>query len=590
MDPSLVMFAIDAGVRLGHKLHETLVDETAEGPLILPMGNLIGSVVRNDALDYFRVHRELTALGGPYQGLSDDERVSAYRTLMVIDQHLDLQESSFAEAREIVISLKKFEKFHDGFGTNPPLQRILGTVVEIGIDFLIAHPEQVPSGSSTRKVISAFLANLDDVEFAEGSKSEIASDILVAALRTLGESATLIDDNKRLQSIVGGISKTLIEDVESITSQGLRLKREELVRRIASSVLKGGLTAFTDDITLFLPDESKARTLVSSTLKNVLDGVRGKEDLFTNESFEILMQSALSAVHENAATLTGNVALQHFIQKAVRALTNAQGKKLFSENTVSAIVLAGLETLRDHAVSLIDPDTPEKQLLADALSAMAQGLTGTLAGGGTIKDLLTPTQVTQLASILFNEIARHPERLLGDDVDDPKKTVLAQILGSVARALGDDPGRLVMGDGFVELLQVAITVVCHNADILLNLDSTNPRTNLLFDVLKQAIAAIDPTNDTRGLVGRDVFLDIVKRILPIISANPEVILNGAPTAVKNTLAKALELATGVLENRINGANLPVLIEQLLLRVLWEELNLTEDTAVVREATAILRAA
>jgi hypothetical protein len=251
---------------------------------------------------------------------------------------------------------------------------------------------------------------------------------------------------------------------------------------------------------------------------------------------------------------------------------------------------AGLETLRDHAGSLIDPDNPEKQLLADALSAMAQGLAGTLAGGGTVKDLLTPTQVTQLASVLFNEIARHPEHLLADDVDDPKKTALAQIIGSVARALGDDPGRLVTGDGFIELLHVAITVALQNVDKLLDLDSTNPRTNLLFDVLKQAIAAIHPTNDTRGLVGRDVFLDIVERILPIVSANLEAILNGAPTVIKDTVAKALELAPGVLENRINGANLPVLIEQLLLRVLWEELNLAEDTAVVREATAILRAA
>nr|MBC8218382.1 hypothetical protein [Planctomycetota bacterium] len=270
MDPSLVMSAIDAGVRLGRKLHETLVDETAERSLILPMGNLIGSVVRNDALDYFREHKELTAPGGPYRGLSDDERVAAYKTLMAIDQRLDLQESSFAEAREIVISLKKFEKFRDGFGANSPLQRILGTVVEIGIDFLIAHPEQVPGGSSARKVISAFLANLDDVEFAEGSKSEIAGDILVAALGTLGESAPLIDDDKRLQSIIGGISKALIEEGESITSQGLRLKSGGLVRRIASRVLKGGLAGVTGEITPFLPGGLKGRTTVSCTPQNRL--------------------------------------------------------------------------------------------------------------------------------------------------------------------------------------------------------------------------------------------------------------------------------------------------------------------------------
>ncbi len=213
-----------------------------------------------------------------------------------------------------------------------------------------------------------------------------------------------------------------------------------------------------------------------------------------------------------------------------------------------------------------------------------------LNGGGTVKDLLSPTQVTQLVSILFNEIARHPEHLLGDNVEDPKKTALAQILGSVARALGDDASRLVTGEGFLELLHIAITVALQNSDKLLDLDSTNPDTNLLFEVLKQTIAAINPTSDTRGLVGRDVFLDIVERILPLVSANLEAILNGAPTAIKETVSKALELATGVLENRINGANLPILIEQLLLRVLWEELNLAEETAVVREATVILRAA
>jgi hypothetical protein len=239
---------------------------------------------------------------------------------------------------------------------------------------------------------------------------------------------------------------------------------------------------------------------------------------------------------------------------------------------------------------LIDPDNPEKQLLADALSAMAHSLAGTLAGGGTVKDLLTPAQITQLVSVVFDEIAQRPEGLLGDGVDDPKKTALAQIIGSVARALGDDPGRLITGVGFVELLDVAIRVAMQNADKLLDLDSASPRTNLLYDVLERVVAAIHASNDTRHLVGRDVFLDMVKRILPIISANVEGILNGTPTAIKDTVVKAMELATGVLENRINGANLPVLVEQLLLRVLWGELNLAEGTAVVREARAILRAA
>jgi hypothetical protein len=45
MDASLVIFSIQAGVQLGRKLNEVLVDETRERALILPLGNLYGNVL-----------------------------------------------------------------------------------------------------------------------------------------------------------------------------------------------------------------------------------------------------------------------------------------------------------------------------------------------------------------------------------------------------------------------------------------------------------------------------------------------------------------------------------------------------------------
>jgi len=64
-----MIFAIQAGARLGRKLNDLLVDETRERSLILPLGNLYGNVVENDALDYFREYPELTSETGPYVGL-----------------------------------------------------------------------------------------------------------------------------------------------------------------------------------------------------------------------------------------------------------------------------------------------------------------------------------------------------------------------------------------------------------------------------------------------------------------------------------------------------------------------------------------
>jgi hypothetical protein len=41
MDTSVIILAIQAGVRLGRKLNDVLVDKTRERALILPLGNLM---------------------------------------------------------------------------------------------------------------------------------------------------------------------------------------------------------------------------------------------------------------------------------------------------------------------------------------------------------------------------------------------------------------------------------------------------------------------------------------------------------------------------------------------------------------------
>jgi hypothetical protein len=60
--------------------------------------------------------------------------------------------------------------------------------------------------------------------------------------------------------------------------------------------------------------------------------------------------------------------------------------------------------------------------------------------------------------------------------------------------------------------------------------------------------------------------------------------------VADTVRAALPFAGDTLKNRINGANLPLLIEQLLRLVLQRELNLAENTAVEKAVTEILRMA
>ena len=71
--------------------------------------------------------------------------------------------------------------------------------------------------------------------------------------------------------------------------------------------------------------------------------------------------------------------------------------------------------------------------------------------------------------------------------------------------MGDDPARLTHGEGLLELVQTALRVSVRNADKLLDLDSEDPKTNLLFRVTQEIAEAALEAPNTRMLLSREVF-------------------------------------------------------------------------------------
>jgi hypothetical protein len=129
-----------------------------------------------------------------------------------------------------------------------------------------------------------------------------------------------------------------------------------------------------------------------------------------------------------------------------------------------------------------------------------------------------------------------------------------------------------------------------NADKLLDLDTTKVSTNILYQVIKEAADAVSQHPDPRRLVSREVFVTTVTGILPIVSANLDPLLGKrVKEPVKTTIRIILDQASsGALENFVNGANLAPLIEQMLLKVLREELATSDTAAVIATAKIILK--
>ncbi len=507
MDPALIIFAIESAIRLGRKLNEILVDETHERPLLLPLGDLHANVGVVNAIEFFDrpENLHLVAEGGPYFEFNREQLAKAHATLIVLDERLGGRGDALLEASDTVVKLQRFEQLKKNFGANSPRQRVLGTLVEIGIDYFAANPQALGKQSNGRKVMVAFITRLDDVEFAEGSRHEIVGQVLLAALHVLEDQIHLVSDDQRLQVLLGGVTQAMIAEIELAGSETEKIRREDLFKRIGRGILRGGVKAFSENADLFLPGDTAAKPLVESALAQTLAGLRDHENLFTAEAVEELFDSALRAVAENPALFSDEKILQELIEKTARVLADEEVAKILSRETASSILALGLEVVIENVETMIDTNRPQKQLLASTVAALAQGLSDAMAGGASFRRLLSRRQLVDLAELVFEEVASHPEQLLGDSLDQPRRTALAQVIGSLASALGDDPARLTHGEGLLELLQTALRVSVRNADKLLDLDSEDPKTNLLFRVTQEIAEAALEAPDTRMLLSREVF-------------------------------------------------------------------------------------
>jgi hypothetical protein len=590
VDPGLVLFAIQAAVTLGRKTYDVLVDSTQAAPLVLPIGTLAGSPEVSDAIEFFRrkENRALREDGGPYHGLSDERLVLAYRTVRHLDDRLGADGRSSADAVTVIQTLHKFEQHKAGFGPRSPWQRIAGTVLEIGIDYFAANPQAMGKASSARHVVEAFLVGIQDIPFAEGEPTDILGETLMAGLKVLGDNTTLVSNDARIHVLLGGVTQALRADLLAAGSLGQTERREELFRRITASILRGGAGAIAGNADLFIQGSGKAQEIVRSTVAAVLGGVRDHEDLFSLDALEDLFGSALRAVAANAPLLSDQKVVQALVQNTVRALTDPPAPELFSGAAVGAIARAALETVGENAETLLDPRDPQRQLIADALRAVALGLAADLGGGRSLKQILSTTQLIELSQIVFREVAMHPERLLGAKAGDPRRTALAQILGSVASALGEDPTKLVNGTTFLELVRSTLTITRQNLDKLLDLSSSDPKTNLLYKVLDALAEAALSGRDAHRLLDRETFVAVAGRVLRAASANIPPLLAGSPKVVADAVVAALDLSTGALEGRINGENLPAIVEGLLRAALRNELALADRPATLAAVAELLR--
>ncbi len=561
----LALFAIEAGVRMGRSIHTVLINESIEGPLLLPIGNLGGEPSQSEVQRYFDDNPELANKDGqPFCQLPIEDRFKAYVTI----KRIELQVEDPALSKEIVASLHKLERVKAEYRASSSMA---GTIVDSAIRLAIDYAAYDPSflglkqQSPAYQVAFAFLSSLEKTDFAQVQASGaegVVRQVLWSAFQSVEENAGLISDNERLQVLMRGMCTALVDDLNGAQGDvGETSRREQLLQRVASSVVRGGFQAFNEHGDLFLGNLDQSQR-VHSAIIQLVEGVRENGLEFAPQSLEPLAHSVLIAVGENPDLFADRQTIKALMNRTAAVLRETQGDQLF-EGILPILMQESVELLREHSATLIDPNDPNKQRLAEAMGVLSLSLQN-----GAVK-LLSKQQLSELSQIVLTHVAENPEALLSRVENDTRKTALAQIIASVAFSVGENPGRFVRGGSFVELVDIAIEKSLENWDKLLDLNAGTVDTNRLYQVMSGVMMAIQADGDPRNLITPKVFNALMLEAITVCSTKVDQI---QAEKVRATLARVLELARTEMENGINGANLPQIFRAALYEVLGNQVQ------------------
>lgn len=443
----LVIFAIQAGLRLYAAGRKAYVEATLDRPLILPLprGPGIGAAAahmffKNDSIgkeiakieENERIRILLAAADlGTLEPDGKEEFKQIYFTYLrelKPDTFEDPVMSDEPKGHEMVAIMTIRQWSKGELGDNPSaLQRIAGTLVNIAVDYFVHTPEAISEKRPAGRALKAFLEAVDMVDFAEAPPADIVGDLMISVVESVGTHPDLIGntetEKKLVQNIAMTLSKAAKTHLEEVPME-VRWEGSAWLQMISRAVVKGSFdTVLADPNTVLGVGDPEAKFIqeVGGTISELLigpDRLRFQE-LMSGEGVNIVIKSALQATAKNPDILRiDNQGLRNIIVGVADGLSQQPNlltgdifpdiARLVLEKSAANLELVWPENATDPAKHLLITGT--RQLFA----AIAQG------SQENKWPTLTRTQILGIAEVVFDEILENPDWLLekadlGDD-------------------------------------------------------------------------------------------------------------------------------------------------------------------------------
>lgn len=435
-----VLFGIQAGVRLFGAARQSYVEQTQRREITLPLPGLNRTQTLGMAQSYF--------LGEGGDHLLIARTIAEIHAQVPLDASRDTWEQEHRElARDYIDAFVRFSALDSGTGAlnaggldaltamaqwsrgeGPPtaLQRVAGTLIEIGVDYFATGPGTITGETPQKKFLASILAALDDEDFQDASLDGVLQTLFVASLDGLAGNPELVSGDagvrKLVSATIGGLAtdinarlKDLPKEKRLFASDALGATAGFIVR----STIRHGAHVVLENPTEFLDvDPGGGAILIERLGTTLLDIVIPDAniptqftDLFTEDGVDKILRSALSLLGEHPELIRVGGDAESGIQQILRQVADAllkQPKKI-GPGLAPEIARLVLEKSADNLGLLWKVEEAESEhLLVTAASTLLGALAKKPDGLTPWSLRLSKSQLIDVAEAVLDEVAENP--------------------------------------------------------------------------------------------------------------------------------------------------------------------------------------
>ncbi|HHN65551.1 MAG TPA: hypothetical protein ENK09_09340 [Nitrospirae bacterium] len=483
----LVVLGIRAGLKLSQQARQAYLESTISRELILPLPDFNPAINLTAATDYFmgagKVHLEkdpglknlLTKAGsGDVTPEEKEHLINSYLEFKLVEDidagRVRPEKAGLTkEAINTIVTIRQWARGQSPYPSS--VQRIVGSLIEIGIDYFSGKTSLIDEDTATGKALKGFLSSLEDLDFKTERIDRLLKGLFIASLESIEDNSALLSGDDKVRVLIESISRGIINDLgeRAKNLSETDLSMEETLLSWGQIVLKSTISAASDVVLsnpatyLGVKDPSR-QAMITALGRAVLDVVIDEDrldikPLFSRKNLDRLLKTALVTLSEHPELM----GLDHRgVQRILSQIAGDLGRetevlspdllpemmRLILEKTALNIELLWPEDLRDD---------PSQHLLIVASKEVLSRLAALKEGDGRWSPSLAKSDLLEITEVVLDEIVENPDWLVKKATEED--TTLGRFIDTLLESLSRIPENRLSPALFREVFKSAISAV-----------------------------------------------------------------------------------------------------------------------------------